>query len=161
AAVTYILMPGETRVRMIYTFYNPNSVPMQTLWGSISDTGAGPEIFHPGRGFGELSFSDIASTSGRASVPYVSFLGRGLAYGVVPIFADPTIGSQSVPVAGVDVEVYQIADLFDGFSDNGQSLKLKAGGTDSREVDLIVGRDVGDVTAQSLMLRGIPTAPIA
>src|SRR5262245_29065846 len=33
AAVTYILMPGSTHVRMIYTFYNPSSLEMKTMWG--------------------------------------------------------------------------------------------------------------------------------
>src|SRR5262249_19185886 len=93
AAVTYILMPGEPRVRMIYPSYNPNALPASTLWGTISDTGAGPEIFHPRQGFGELSLSDIATISNAPPVDFVAFLSHGISYGLVPVLADRTEGA--------------------------------------------------------------------
>ncbi len=161
AAVTYILSPGQTQLRMIYTFYNPGDLDEATTWGTLSDTGAGPEIFHPFLGFGELGFADIVGTSKFPLVTYAAFLGRDIAYGIVPVFTDQTIAGASVPIAGVDVEVYQLKDLFDAFGSTGQSLVVKSNGTATREVELVVGRDVGDVTAQAHALRGEATVPFS
>jgi hypothetical protein len=156
-AVTYILMPGETKLRMIYTFYNPNDKDLATMWGTLSDTGAGPEIFHEYSGFGELQISDIIGAQKAPSVHYVALQGRGSAIGIAPVFDDKTIGGQSVPVAGVDVEAYGLTTLADAFGDAGSTLQIAAGKTDSREVDLMIGRDAGDVTAQVRAIRGEAT----
>lgn len=163
AAVTYILMPGETHVRMIYTMYNAGESDVNTLWGTLSDTGAGPEIFHPYLGFGEMQISDVLDSSKLPLVKYAALLGRrvDLAYGIVPIYADPSVSSASLAIAGVDVEVYDIGDLFDAFGRKGWSLNVPVGGTASREVDLVLGRDVADVTAQVHGLRGEATVPFA
>jgi len=161
AAVTYILMPGETRLRMIYTFHNPGPLPVATLWGTLSDTGAGPEIFHSFLGYGELGFSDILGTNKLPLIQYVGLHGHDLAYGIVPILDDKTAVGAAVPVAGVDVEVYQLKDLFDAFGPEGQSLRLEANGTGTREVDVVLGRDIADVTAQVMAARGDATVPFS
>jgi hypothetical protein len=156
-AVTYILMPGETRVRMIYTFHNPGTIPAATLWGTLTDTGAGPEIFHSFLGFGELGFSDITGSNGIKLIKYVGFQAKDITYGVLPLLEDKNAAGAAVPVAGVDVEVYQIGAIGDAFGPDGQSIKLAANGTGQREVDLLVGRDVADVTAQVHAARGEDT----
>jgi hypothetical protein len=160
AAVTYILMPGETRLRIIYTFYNPGKLDAATTFGTLTDTGAGPEIFHPFLGFGELGFNDIVGTS-TPTVKYAALLGHDVAYGIVPVFADKSVAGASLPVAGVDVEMYQLGELFDAFGPNGQTLEIAANGTATREVDLLLARDIGDATAQAHAIRGEPTVPFS
>ena len=160
-AVTYILMPGETKLRVIYTFYNGTAIEEATLWGTLSDTGAGVEIFHPYIGFGELGFSDITGAAKYPLVAYGAFLGRGTAWGIVPVFADKSLLGSFVPVAGVDVEAYALSAQFDAFGAKGTSLHIPALGTASREVALVFGRDVGDVTAQVHGVRGEATGPFS
>lgn len=162
-AVTYILMPGETHVRMVYTMLNPGEERVDTLWGTLSDTGAGPEIFHPYLGFGEMQIDDVLASTKLPLVKYAALLGRDveLAYGIVPIYEDRAVSGASLAIAGVDVEVYDIGALFDAFGEGGWSLSVPAGGTASREVDLVLGRDVADVTAQAHALRGEETVPFS
>lgn len=154
AAVTYILMPGETTLRMIYTFHNTGEFDSATLWGTLSNTGAGPEIFHEGMGYGELGFDDLLGARKNPPVRYMALDGRGIAYGVLPIFEDKGVTGAAVPIAGVDVEVYDVKEAFDAFGPDGQSLRVKQNGTETREVDLVLGRDVAEVTEQVAKVRG-------
>ena len=157
---TYILMPGETAVRAVYTFYNPTDRKRATTWGSISDTGAKIEIFHAALGYGEIGFDQILGGAPTPLVDYAAFQGVGLAYGIVPVFEDKTVRGGAIPVAGVNVEAYQLTTIFDAFGDAGSSLVLEAGGTASRELRVAIGRDVGDITAQAHAIRGEPTVAI-
>lgn len=159
-AVTYILYPGETQLHVFYTFYNPNSDDAKTSWGTISDTGARVEIFHPGAGFGEIGFDSILGAGASRPVKYMALQGQNVAYGVVPIFADASIGGAAVPIAGVDAEVYDVTALFQAFGDEGKSLVVKSHAAASREVAIVLGRDVGDVTAQVLARRGENTVAL-
>lgn len=156
AAVTYILMPGESRLRMIYTFYNSTAREEQTTWGTLSDTGAQIEPFHPGGGFGESEISEVA-TGGVPPGPYAALLGQKIAYGITPI---DDVGAP-FPVAGVDVEVYGVTQLSDALGAAGQTLTIAKRGVVTREVDLVVGGDVADVTAQVDALRGEATTPFS
>jgi hypothetical protein len=154
AAVTYILEPGATRVRMIYTFYNPGKLDRKTLWGTLSDTGAHIEVWHPFTGYGEIGFDVLLGGADKPpAVAYGALHGEDIAYGIVPVYADAAGRGAAVPVAGVDVEVYDIQDPFDAFGEAGQSLMVKVGGTASREVDLVAGDDVASVTAQAQAIR--------
>jgi hypothetical protein len=161
AAVTYILMPHETKVRMIYTLYNTDTQhPLKTMWGTISDTGAHIEVFHAFTGFGEAQINDLLSGTPLPLVNYAGLLGDGIAYGLVPLLDDRTQVGIAVPVAGVLAEAYAVTDVGDLFSDN-PSLQLAKGGTATREVDLLVGRDIGDITAQAHAARGDATLPLS
>lgn len=159
-AVTYILYPGETQLHVFYTFYNPNADDAKTSWGTLTDTGAQVEIFHSGAGFGETGIDAILGASAANPVQYMALQGQNVAYGVVPIFADQSIGGAAVPVAGVDAEVYDVTALFEAFGDDGKSLVVKSHAAASREVAIILGRDLGDVTAQVLARRGETTVPL-
>ena len=148
AAVTYILMPGETKVRIIYTIYNGSDLDEQTTWGTLTDTGANIEPFHPIGGFGEADISEVLS-GGTPPGAYAALLGRGIAYGLVP----PGDKTAAFPVAGVDVEVQGVSELSDALGPLGPTLAVKKHGTATREVDLVLGGDVADVTAQSLTVQ--------
>jgi len=161
AAVTYVLMPGETQIRILYTFLNTTSSVIETTWGTLSDSGAVHAIWHPGRGYGELGFADVLSGKDPIPAPYGVLFGEGISYGIVPKFDDPAAGGAAVPIAGVLVEVYGVNGLFDAFGPDGQTLKLAKNGTASREVEVVLGRDVADVTAQALALRNVALQPFS
>ncbi|MGZ3404944.1 MAG: CehA/McbA family metallohydrolase [Polyangia bacterium] len=156
AAVTYILMPGETRLRIIYTMYNGNETDEKTTWGTLSDTGAQIEPFHPVGGFGEAEISEVVS-GGTPPGKYAALLARGIAYGLTP----PGDTTAAFPVAGVDVEIQGVAQLSDALGEAGQTLAIKKGGTATREVDLVVAGDVADVTAQALAVQMQPLTPFS
>ena len=65
------------------------------------------------------------------------------------------------PVAGVDVEIQGVAQLSDALGEAGQTLAIKKGGTATREVDLLVGGDVADVTAQALAVQMQSVTPFS
>ena len=147
-AVTYILMPGETKLRIIYTIYNGSGLDEKTTWGSLTDTGAQIEPFHPVGGFGEADISAVVS-GGTPPGDYAALLARGIAYGLVP----PGDKTAAFPVAGVDVEIEGVSELSDALGDSGQTLAIAKNGTATREVDLLVANDVADVTAQALAVQ--------
>jgi hypothetical protein len=149
-AVTYILMPGESRVRMLYTFYNSNDLETKTSWGTLSDTGAQIEAFHVGSGFGEAQLSELADGISAPAGAYGALLGRGIAYGIVPV------GDVTAPftVAGVDVEMYGVRELADALGAKGQTLVVPARATVTREVDVVIGSDIAAVTAAALAADG-------
>ena len=161
AAVTYILMPGETQLRVLYTFLNTTSTVIETTWGTLSDSGAVRAIWHPGRGYGEVGFSDVLNGSNAIPAPYGVLFGEGISYGIVPKFDDPAAGGAAVPIAGVLVEVYGVANALDAFGPDGQTLKIAKNGTASREVEVVLGRDVADVTAQAMALRNVALQPFS
>lgn len=156
AAVTYILMPGESKLRVVYTMYNGSGADEKTTWGTLTDTGAQIEVFHAPGGFGEADISDLLN-GGAPPAPYAALLGRGITYGLVPV---GTTGAP-FPVAGVDVEVWGVGALGDALGPTGQSLAFKKNGTATRELELVVGSDVADVTAQALVLGGAKVTPFS
>ncbi len=160
AQVTYVLYPGETRVRAYYGLYNPGKLDVATTWGTLTDTGAQIEMFHPRLGFGETDYGDLLAQA-LPLTSYVGLLGQGIAYGVVPRYDDPKVLGSSFPVAGVAVELYDVPDAFAPLGPGGTTLHVPRGGTATREVDLVVGRELGDVTAQVLAVRGEATQPFS
>ncbi|MDB4970774.1 MAG: hypothetical protein JWN44_6463 [Myxococcales bacterium] len=156
AAVTYILMPGESKLRMIYTLYNGSGGDERTTWGTLSDTGARIEAFHVGAGFGESEISEVVS-GGLPPGPYAIFLGDNIGYGIIPI---DDLGAP-FPVAGVDVEIYGVTELSDALGDKGQTLAIPKNGTVTREIDFVVGTDGADVSAQSLVARKATVIPFS
>jgi hypothetical protein len=160
AAVTYVLMPHETRLRAIYTFYSENKYDRATTWGTITDSGANIETFHPYTGYGDLQFSDIVGDTQLQLVAWAGLQGSGISYGILPMYDDKTVRGVPAPIVGVVVEVYDVHDKFDVFGAGGQSLRVKSGGTATREVDLVLGRELGDVAAQASAARGEATVPL-
>lgn len=148
AAVTYVLLPGEARVQMLYTLYNPAGVEVATTWGTLSDTGAQIEVFHAETGFGDLGFAELLEGDGLPLVGYAALWGQGVAYGLVPVSADPSRLGAPFPISGVNVEIYDLDKALDAVDAAGRSLTIAPGGTAQRRVDLIVERDVGGVTSR-------------
>ena len=157
AAVTYVLMPGESHISVFYTFFNTKSVALTTSWGTLSDSGARIEIFHPQSGFGELGFSEIVAGH-QTPTAYVGLQGEDLAYGIAPIDSVQPMSGVGVPIAGVVVEIYSVQNPLEAFSERGASLKFSPRGTASRQIELVLGRDLGGVTTAVHALRQESTA---
>lgn len=153
AAVTYILEPGSTRLRVIYTFHNASDMDRTTTWGTLSDSGSTREVFHPGVGFGGAGFDALLNSSPRP-VPWGAMIGDSAAYGIVPIGEPSVRNGTGLAIAGVLVEVYGIDSPLLAFGPEGQTLTIKAGATATREIQLVVGRDLGAVSADAAQAQG-------
>ena len=134
--VTYILSPGATSLRTIYTFYNPTQHDRQTTWGTLSDTGAKIEIFHEAT---RATARHLACRGRRRHRDPDHHL-RGAAgrrarlWHLADLLRADGARRASLPVAGVNVEVYQLSPRSsDAFGDAGKSLtEMPAGGTTRR-----------------------------
>ena len=106
-AVTYVLAAGSTHLEATYTFFNPGDLDVATTFGTITDTGAQVEIFHPVRGFGESGFTDIFNGGAGLSATweYFALQGQGIAYGVLPVYEDKSKRGAGLAISGVDVEI--------------------------------------------------------
>lgn len=157
AAVTYVLHPGETKLQAIYTIYNASKIDVATTWGTLADTGASIEVFHPYSGYGEIGFDSILNATDAPPGNYVALQGQGITYGVMPRFSDLAIGGAGIAVAGVNVEVFDIKAIIDAFNSDGQTLVIPVGKVETRELAIFVAPDVAGVTASVHALRGEAT----
>ncbi len=159
AAVTYVLAPGATHLEALFTFYNPGDTDVTTSYGSITDTGAHVETFHPGPGFGEASINDVVAPKQAPPPEYFGLQGEGIAYGVVPISEDKKILGAGLAISGVDVELYGVKGIAEAFGSAAQTLVVPAAGGAQRVVDVFVGNDLGDVERAVRLRKG--DAPVA
>jgi len=153
AAVTYILEPGAARLRAIYTFHNASDTDRTTTWGTLSDSGSTREVFHPGIGFGGAGFEALLDTSSRP-VQWGAVIGDQASYGIVPVGDQAVRNGTGLAIAGVLVEVYGIDSPLLAFGPEGQTLTIKTGATATREIQLVVGRDLGAVSAEAAAAQG-------
>ncbi len=159
-AVTYVLEPGATHVEAYYTYFNPGDTDRATSYGTITDTGAQIEIFHPGVGYGEFQISDLLGPSKIPLVEYSALQGQGITYGIAPILDDAAARGAPFPISGVDVEVYQLGGVFDALGPKGQTLVVPSLKGVNREVDVFVARDAGDVEAAVRARKGQLTGKV-
>src|SRR5207244_2740281 len=59
ATATYTLAPGSSEVVVTYAYHNPTASEVRTSYGTLTDTGAEIEMFHPGIGFGEFAVTEL------------------------------------------------------------------------------------------------------
>jgi hypothetical protein len=160
-AATYILLPGATNVRIIYTLYNPTPAALPLAIGSFTDTGGEVEYFAPGVGFGEAAVSDIGRIIASAK-PLDYWVGQSpkSAFAVLPASAGVANPVQNVGlgIKGLGVCIYDSPSLLDAFAQTNFVVPAKAGR--SFETYLLLGADAGDVHAQVLKLRGKVTGTL-
>jgi hypothetical protein len=153
-AVTYLLAPGATHVEAIYTFFNGGANDRATSFGTITDTGAQIEMFHPHVGYGEFSLNDLLTPNKVPLVEYSALQAQGITYGVVPILDDPKALGAPFPLSGVDVEMYQLPSPFSVFGASGQNLVVPSLRGVDRTVDVMIASDVADVERQVRARKG-------
>ena len=147
AAVTYILMPGETQAaRHLHHVQRLERRRDDDLGHAQRHRRAASSRSIRIGGFGEAQISDVVA-GGTPPGAYAALLGRGIAYGLVP----PGDTTAAFPVAGVDVEIQGVERAVRrARRRRARRSTIKKGGTATREVDLLVASDVADVTAQAL-----------
>src|SRR5215831_6986781 len=158
-AVTYILEPGATELRVLYTLFNHSGARVSQPLGTLCDAGSETELLRPGLGYGSLSFTQIL-TAPSSNVPYQVVAGSDIAYGMVPLIPDYNqyglYGVQGVPVMLFNMISAQ--DIFDT-SKSGVTLESYQGKT--YELAFVVASDAAGIDAVAAQLRGQPTQPIS
>lgn len=56
---TYTLAPGDAFIRVDYAIHNEEPTAKKVLFGTLTDTGAEIELFHPGVGYGEFTMNQL------------------------------------------------------------------------------------------------------
>jgi hypothetical protein len=161
-AATYLLSPRESNLHIIYTLFNRTDAALPLSIGSFTDTGGDLEVFTPGVGFGEGSYSDLARIFLSAkSFPYWATQSVDGAYGVLPV---PKTLQQPAPnlglfVAGIAGTLYDAPDsLLKAGSQTNFVIPPKQGR--SFETYLLMGTDVADIHGQVLKLQGTATGTV-
>lgn len=143
-AVTYILNPGESHVRTVFTFYNPSGAEVSTSWGTLSETGGALLLYHPGMGYGTLSVATLL-TGNPPMVEYLVQQGPGVSYGIIPQRgADGVPHGVAFPVTGVAIELYDMPERLSPFQPSGLSVVLPPQQGQSREVAVAIARGGAD-----------------
>ena len=143
-ATTYVLAPGATHVSVYWSVFNAGSYKVQGPLGMLNDTGGETEAWGDTRGFERAGIEALASLTDPAAINYVVYQGPGVAYGVVPRFAEPTVSS-GILVAGVSIVLFGADNLLDIFDPSTYELVLEPKQGLLQQVDVVVGRDAEDV----------------
>ncbi|MDB4966108.1 MAG: hypothetical protein JWN44_1797 [Myxococcales bacterium] len=130
---TYTLAPGDSFIRVDYAIHNLDGNAKKVLFGTLTDTGAEIELFHPGVGYGEFTMNQLLLGS-VPTVEYVALQGRGVTYGIVPVERDPQAKGAPLPIGGVVVEAYEQRSFSDALGPAGQTVAIGGNGTATRSV---------------------------
>ncbi|HXU72727.1 MAG TPA: hypothetical protein VN947_25570 [Polyangia bacterium] len=130
---TYTLAPGDSFIRVDYAIHNKDATAKKVLFGTLTDSGAEIELFHPGVGYGEFTMNQLL-TGAVPTVEYLALQGQGIAYGIVPVEKDPSARGAPLPIGGVVVEAYEQRNFSDALGQNGQSVSIGGNGTAMRSV---------------------------
>jgi hypothetical protein len=158
---TYTLAPGDAYLTVEYQLLNTRDQAQSVAFGTITDSGAQIEIFHPGFGYGEGANTAII-TGGLPTVEYLALQGQGLSYGVIPLPLHPDARGAALPVGGVATELYDEKAFGDAFTDAGRTVALGPKGLVKRTVVVAVARGgAGAIEGVVRTLKGQASAPIA
>jgi hypothetical protein len=130
---TYTLAPGDAFIRVDYAIHNDDATAKKVLFGTLTDTGAEIELFHPGVGYGEFTMNQLLLGQ-VPTVEYVALQGQGISYGLVPVEKDPQARGAPLPIGGVVVEAYEQRSFSDALGPNGQTVAIGGNGTATRSV---------------------------
>jgi len=143
-ATTYILEPGATTLEVYWTIFNGTQDKAQGPMGSLADTGGVINVWGNGRGFEELGIDALSSLSAKSPIDYTVYQGPGVAYGLVPRHAMAAQNAQFA-VAGVSIVLFGADSLIDLIDRNNRYLVLDPGKGQTEHMDVVIGRDAGDV----------------
>jgi len=130
---TYTLAPGDSFIRVDYVIHNEDSAAKKVLFGTLSDTGAEIELFHPGVGYGEFTMNQLL-LGAVPTVEYVALQGQGITYGLVPVEKDPQARGAPLPIGGVVVEAYEQRTFSDALGPSGQTVAIGGNSSATRSV---------------------------
>ena len=158
---TYTLKPGDEHVHVDYGLRNVDDQAKKILFGTLTDTGADIELFHPGVGYGEFAITDFV-TGAVPTVEYVALQAQGVSYGIIPVERDPQARAAPLPVAGVAVEAYEQRSFSDALTPAGENLALGGRAQVTRSIDVVLARGgAGAIESAVRALTGTPTGTVA
>lgn len=143
-ATTYVLAPGSTTLEVHHSLFNPGKDAIEGPMGTLADTGGHTEAWTNARGFERADISAIATLGTPQPIDYVIYQGPGVAYGVIPRHATPTVHTQAL-IAGVSILLDGNAALLDILDKEKYFLRMPSGKGVLQSYDLVVGRDGADV----------------
>jgi hypothetical protein len=158
---TYTLAPGDSFIRVDYALHNNDAAAKKILFGTLSDTGAEIELFHPGVGYGEFTMNQLL-LGAVPTVEYVALQGQGVTYGLVPVEKDPQTRGAPLPIGGVVVEAYEQRTFSDALGPAGQTVAIAGNGTATRSVWIaaLPSGGAGAVEGFVRAIKGQPHAPV-
>ena len=139
-ATTYILAPGTTTLEVYHSLFNAGPDPINGPMGTIADTGGHTEAWTNARGFERADISALATLSTPAPADYVIYQGPGVAYGIIPRHATPTVHAQAL-IAGVSILLDGNDSLLDILQKDKYFLHMDHGKGVMQRYDLVVAKD--------------------
>jgi len=159
-ATTYILSPGSTTLEVYHSLFNGGKDEIDGPFGTIADTGGNTEAFTNARGFERADISALATLSAPEPSDFVVYQGPGVAYGIVPRHATPTVHTQAL-IAGVSLLLNGNTKLLVILDPATYFLLLPPDKGVLQRYDVVVGRDASDVDAVFRTGNGEPLQAIA
>lgn len=146
-ATTYILEPDADHVRVLFTLYNADDLPLSGPMGVFNDTGGESGAFAPTRGFTRLGLEDLASSGDPTPIDYTLYQGPGVAYGILPRHPDGATTNAALLVSGVSVVLFNATTLFDILNADNFYLDIPAHSGITVALDIALGRDAAAIDA--------------
>ncbi|MBI4510787.1 MAG: CehA/McbA family metallohydrolase [Deltaproteobacteria bacterium] len=159
-ATTYTLWPGKTTLEVAWTLFNDGDAPIRGPLGALGDSGGNVYSFSPGHGFRYFTVDNLNAAAEPAPAPYQVIQGPGVAYGYWPRHDDPATPNAVVTVAGASFVIMHAEGLLDFLDEETWKLQLKPGEGVTKRMDIIVGRDGGDIDAAVQEASGKKVQPI-
>lgn len=145
-ATTYVLAPGSTSLQVSHSLFNGSKIEINGPMGTLADTGGNTEAWTNARGFERADISALTTLSKPQPIDYVLYQGPGVAYGVIPRHATPTVHAQAL-IAGVSIFLLGNSSLLEILQKDKYFLKMPPKKGLLQTYDLVVGNDGADVEA--------------
>ena len=145
-ATTYVLAPGSTTLQITHSLFNGSTIEVNGPMGTLADTGGNTEAWTNARGFERADISSLTTLSTPQPIDYVLYQGPGVAYGVIPRHATPTVHAQAL-IAGVSIFLLGNSSLLEILQKDKYFLTMPPNKGILQTYDLVVGSDGADVEA--------------
>jgi hypothetical protein len=160
-ATTYVLEPDASRLRVMWTYFNPEVDGIRGPFAAFNDTGGEVAAWSPTRGFERLGIGSIADLGEPAPIEYTLYQSHDLAYGVLPRHPDPAISNAAFVISGISVVLFGGETLLDILDDETFYMDLPGKSGVTYQLDLALGRDAAAIDEVFRADRDEPVAEIA
>ena len=143
-AITYVLRPDASRLEVAYTLYN-GGLDFEGPFALFSDSGGEVAQWAPRIGYHTVNLNETETLTAPTPVSYETIQGPGVAYGLIPRMADPSVPSAGTVILGVSLVVFGTDSLLSILNDDGWVLKLARDGGTTMSADFAVGADPNDI----------------
>jgi hypothetical protein len=143
-ATTYILHPGATSMEVHFSLYNGGKDEIAGPMGTLADSGGEVEVWSNTRGFERAGIDSLTTLGNPSPSDYVVYQGRGVAYGLIPRHATPTVNSH-VLIAGVSIFLSGNSYLLEVLQLDKAYLRMPPKKGVRKHYDVAVGYNAADI----------------